>query len=119
MNYILIAIIFALGVGYHIMQKVISYKKQFPALKRREIFATFFREEWDSLIVSGLVLSTMELAMFIIDKTNKTLPVWITNWGMWVLPLIMGYAGQRIAYKWLGTASEVLERKVENKINSI
>lgn len=113
MNYVLVLIIFCLGVGFHIMQKIITLRVKFHEFGFSQIFGTFFKEEWDSLMVSALVLSALELALFITDVTHKILPSWVTNWGMWVLPLVLGYAGQRIAYKWLGTAAEELEKKAE------
>jgi len=88
-------------------------RKKFPQFGLKSIFATFFQQEWDSLIRSFLVWSTMMMWLFISRTTHLLLPAWYHKWGIYVLALLAGYAGQRLAYKYLSTAEEVLEKKVE------
>lgn len=114
MTYILTTLLFILGVGYHVMQIVMGLRKKFPQFGFREIFGSFFNQEWDSLIRSLLVLCTYELGLFIIGMTGIHMPVWWEKYlVVYVLALVLGYAGQRIAYKYLGTAADVLEKKSE------
>ena len=114
MDYLLTIVLFILGVCFHVMQKIMILKASFPQLKFRDIWNTFFKQEWDSLVVSGLVLCVAEIALFIAVNNKVTLPNWLDEWGMYLIPLVLGYSGQRIAYKYLQTAEAVLEKKVEN-----
>lgn len=112
MIYFLTTLSLFLGVLFHIMIKIMGYKKQFTTLSFGAIWKTFFKEEWDSLIVSGLVLCVTELAIFIINYQGINIPDWL-QWGIYPISLVMGYQGQRIAYKFLNTASDALEKKAE------
>lgn len=109
MTYFLTTLLFLIGVGYHIMQVIQRLRRKFPEKRFREIFDTYFTEEWDSLIRSGLVWATYELGLFIIEKSEAVMPAW---WEKWFVPyamaVVLGYAGQRLAYKYLGTAEKVL-----------
>ncbi len=113
MIYILTILVFICGVGYHVMQVVKKLRKDHPVFGFREIFKTFFQQEWDSLISSALLLSTILLALFIMQMTHVKLPSWYVNGGHYVIVLVLGYAGQRIAYSFLGTAASELEKKAE------
>lgn len=113
-DYFLITALYLIGVGFHVMLKIMALRKCFPQLKFAEVWNTFFLQEWDSLLVSGLVLSVCIIALFIVHQNMVTLPAWLDDWGMYFIPIVLGYSGQRIAYKYLATAEGVLERKVEN-----
>lgn len=117
MDYVLIFAIWLLGVGFDVMSKVAKLRKKFPDFK--QVFPLFFSEEWDSLIVSGLVLLLLELALFILRYNEVVLPAWIENWGMYAIGLVFSYSGQRIAYKYLGTSEGVLIDWAEKKKQQI
>ena len=116
MIYFLTTVSLLFGVLFHIMVKVMGYKKTFPTLSFKSIWGTFFKEEWDSLMVSAIILGVVELAIFIINYQQITIPDWM-QWGIYPISLLMGYQGQRIAYKFLNTASDALERKAEIAAN--
>lgn len=111
MIHFLTTVLFCLGVGYHVMQIVMKLRKQFPQFGFGQIFSTFFNQEWDSLLRSLLVLLTLQMALVITHFANVALPQWLEGWGLYCISLVLGYAGQRIAYKYLGTAADVLEKK--------
>jgi len=113
MIYLLTTIVFILGVLLHVMIKVTGYKKAFPTLSFGAIWGVFFKEEWDSLMVSGVILFVVEVSITIINYVGVVIPDWM-NWGIYVIALLMGYQGQRIAYKFLNTAVEALEKKAED-----
>lgn len=113
MIYLLTTLPFLLGVGWHIMQIVMKLRKKFPQFGFRMIFVTFFQQEWDSLIRSGLMWATLMMWIFISRTTHIHLPPWYDKWGVYVIALLAGYAGQRLAYRYLSTAEEVLERKAD------
>lgn len=113
MDYFLTTILFLLGVAFHVMGKVKDLKVKFPDLHRSMIWKTFFEQEWDSLVVSGLVLIATEMALFISVYNEVKLPAWVDMWGMYVISVVAGYAGQRIAYVYLGTAEDFLRKKAD------
>lgn len=114
MDYILTSILIILGVGFHVMQKIRILRTKFPEFSPKKIIATFFTEEWDSLIVSFLVWLVYELGIFIPTYNGVKFPFWWEMIGVYVAALVLGYCGQRVAYKYLGTAEEVLEKKADD-----
>ena len=112
MIYLLTTVVFMLGVFLHVMIKITGYKKTFPELSFGSIWHTFFKEEWDSLIVSGIVLLVLEVAIFIVNYVGVPVPEWM-EWGIYVISILLGYQGQRLAYKFLNTAVDALEKKAE------
>ena len=46
--------LYTLGVAYHVMQKIGKIRALFPDMHANEVFKTFFKEEWNTLIVSAL-----------------------------------------------------------------
>lgn len=102
-----------LGTGYHVMQKINQQRIQFPQLGFTTIWMNFFKQEWDSLMVSVLIFISEEVALFIIVYKGVHLPLWISNWGMYALCCIVSYGGQRLAYKYLNTSVEALEKKAD------
>lgn len=114
MNYIITTILIIVGLGYHVMQTIKKFKGLFPELPIKTIWATFFKEEWDSLIVSGLGYVLFQTLYFILVYNKVIFPVWFTGWGLYVLAAVWGYAGQRLSYSFLNTAEQVLEKKVQN-----
>lgn len=112
MTYFITSIILALGVGFFVMQKITALKLKYNT-KRREIFSLFIQEEWDSLMVSCLVLAIWNIFLYIIAENEIKMPHWFDTWGVYSIPLILGYAGQRLAYKAFTTIEGVLEKKIE------
>ncbi len=112
MIYFLTSVSLLFGVMFHVMVKVMGYKKQFTTLSFGQIWGTFFKEEWDSLMVSAIIYGVTELSIFIINYQQINIPEWL-QWGIYPIALLMGYQGQRIAYKFLNTASDALEKKAE------
>lgn len=113
MDYALITVTFLLGTGFHVMQKVMTFKKNFTTLGFNQIWGTFLKEEWDSLCVSSLILVTINVFLYIKIYNQWQFPLWLEDWGMYLFALVIGYSGQRIAYKYLGTAEQILEKKVD------
>lgn len=113
MIYILTTILTVCGVMFHVMQKVKHLREKFPTLTASGIWKTFMFEEWNTLIVSFLVWLVHQLSIFICIYHNVTLPMWYKLWGVYALALALGYCGQRVAYKYLGTAEKILEKRAE------
>ena len=119
MTYILTTILMLIGVLFHVMQKVRQLRVKFPELSPARVWKTFFGEEWDSLIVSFLVWLVYELWIYLSILHHYKLPAWYSMYGIWGLALVLGYCGQRVAYRYLGTAEKVLQKRadiIEQKI---
>ena len=116
MEYLLIFILQLLGIGFHVMQKVISIGDKHPDKNRSQIFSAFLYEDWDTLMVSALIISLHLVSHYIVE--NYTTIREINNYHLYSfgLALLLGYAGQRIIYKYLGSAEEFLNKKVGDKL---
>lgn len=114
MDYVLISVVFVLGTAFHVMQKVMTLRKKFPTLGFGKIWGTFIGEEWDSLMVSTLLLAVVNLFLYIKFYNEWVFPAWLENWGLYTITLVVGYSGQRIAYRYLGTAEKVLEKRADS-----
>lgn len=119
MIYILTTILCGLGICFHIMQKIRILRTKFPEFVFKRIWGTFFTEEWDTLFVSFICWLVLELAIYIVLYNKVHIATWFAMWGIYVLALVWGYCGQRIAYKYLGTAEEVLEKKADDLKNIV
>lgn len=118
MEYVLIFFLQALGVGFHVMQKVISLGDKFPTETPRGIFKYFWKEDWDTLAVSGLILMLNLIGHYIaFVKLQLVLKEdWYWQLAPYLLSLIGGYAGQRLIYKWFGSAEKFLDKQVTDKL---
>jgi len=118
MEYLLIINLQLLGVCFHVMQKVIKLGNDFPLKTWKEIFKAFFSEDWDTLIVSFLVLWLNIVAHFIIDEYAPEFRASINYYILWAygISCVLGYGGQRIVYKYLGSAEKLLDRQ-SDKLN--
>lgn len=117
MEYVLIIVLQLIGIGFHIMQKIISLGDKHPDKNRSQIISGFLYEDWDTLVVSGLVLTLNVITHYITENYLKSAREWeYYHVASFAVALIMGYAGQRLAYKWLGSAEEFLNKKVTDKL---
>lgn len=112
-DYFLTTFLMIIGVAYHTMSVVSKQRKKFPELEFKSIWSNFFSQEWDSLMVSALGVVLAETVLYTIRLNEVVLPSWIENWGMYLLAVVWGYAGQRLAYKFLATGESILEKKAE------
>lgn len=117
MEYLLIVVLQLLGIGFHVMQKIISLGDKFPDKNRSQILSGFLYEDWDSLCVSGLIIFLNMVTHYIVENyapaVREVNHYHLYSFGM---ALILGYAGQRIIYKYLGSAEEFLNKKVTDKL---
>ena len=119
MDYLLIFTLQLLGICFHVMQKVISIGDKYLDKHPSEVFKVFLKEDWDTLVVSGLVLFLDIVVHYII--TNYVPPLAIIQWEYFMLSsyglaLLLGYAGQRMIYKYFGTAERFLDKQVNDRL---
>jgi hypothetical protein len=118
-DYILTNALFISGVFLFILSVISKLKIKFPAYDKKEIVKTFYSEEWDSLLVSGVVLLIWNISLALIDVNKIILPLWYEKWGEFAFALVLGYCGQRLAYSVLSTAEGVLQKKVDQLQNTV
>lgn len=113
MDYIITSLLLVLGVCFFVMQKVSALKRKYSEIGFTKIWGLFFSEEWDSLMVSTLVLIVWNIFLTVCEMNQIKFPVWFDYYGIYALALVLGYAGQRLAYKYLTTIEGILEKKAE------
>lgn len=118
MEYLIITALQLLGISFHVMQKVIKIGDDHPEMKQREIFGIFFKEDWDTLTVSGLIIVADLLVHYIIDSYTPEFRAGINFYILYAFgaAFMLGYLGQRMVYKWLGSAEKFIDKKVENRM---
>jgi hypothetical protein len=118
MEYLLILLLQLIGIGFHVMQKVSTLGNLFPDKPRNAIFGIFMQEDWDTLMISALILALNEIAHYILHVYAITISSYqyfdLISFGV---ALVLGYAGQNLVYKWLGSARDFLDKKVTDKLN--
>lgn len=127
MEYIFILGCQIFGIAFHIGKKIYDLDKKYPEMTFKQIFLQFFEIEWSSLLISVIVLCADLFVHGIIDyydmpieKSSFVIPV--LNWNVsyiaanFILAGLLGFAGQSIAYKYLGKAEEYALSKAD-KIN--
>ena len=117
MEYFLIIVLQLLGVGFHVVQQVSDIDNRHPEVSRREVFEIFFKNDWDTLIGSALVLFLHIIIHYIVEnyapevKSMKNYILYSFGFA-----LVMGYGGQKIVYKYLGSAEKFLDDKIDKNL---
>jgi len=129
MDYILIIIFQAIGVAFKVGQQVNVLKKLHPERTGKEIMNTYWNEDWNTLIMSWVVLCTNLAVHYVVSllgidfKKDFTILSLELSYGSVyllgsvVVASVLGYKGQDLLYKWLGSAADRLDKEVSEKIN--
>lgn len=104
-----------IGVVLHIGTKVEGLKNKFPNLTKGQILGTFFAEEWNVLIISAVV----NISCLISVQLGA---IHYFGWDQYqfgplvafVLMIGVGYFGQRVVYRVLGTTEKILNKKIDD-----
>jgi hypothetical protein len=117
MEYLFIFIFQVLGVAFHVMQKIIKLDDDHKGITRRQVFALFFDEDWDTLAVSGLIFLLHLAVHYVIDTYTPDFRAGINFYILYVFAsaFMLGYLGQRAVYRWLGSAEKRIDSFVDNK----
>lgn len=118
MEFVLIIVFQLFGIGFHIMQKIMVIDKENPGITRKEIFNIFFKEDWDTLIISAMILFMHLVVHYVIDSYTPQFRAKINYYSLYVFgsAFMLGYLGQRWVYKWLGSAEEKIDSILGNKL---
>ena len=117
MEYLIVFALQVIGIGLHVMQKVAAFDRQYPEKKMREIFITFWEEDWNTVFISALVMCLNLVVHFIIARYAPALTL-VNYYHLYAFggAFVMGYAGQRLIYNYLGTAEKFLDKKVNDTL---
>lgn len=124
LEYLFILFAQVIGILFHIGQKIIALDKQYPEKSLLEIRKLFFDNEWASLFVSGVIILAHlfihgVISFYLPGAEENVIEIPLTNivvpWGLAgvLLAIVFGYAGQRLAYKYLGKAEQYLTDKTK------
>lgn len=117
MEYLLIIALQLLGIGFNVLQVLIRLDTKYVDDTFKDVWIAFWKEDKFTLILSGLILLTDLTAHFILTYYNNQLIKWeyftVVSLGT---AFILGYAGQRLVYKWLGSAEKFLDKKITDKL---
>lgn len=118
MEYVLLVMLQLIGIGFHVMQTIIDLGNKFPTETPKSVWFSFWKTDWDSLGVSGLVLILSVISHYVIHTYAPSIASYqyfeLMSFG---ISLILGYSGQTLIYKFLGKASAALEQKVTDKLS--
>lgn len=116
-EYILITALQIIGCGLHVAQKVLELDKKFDNDSLPEVFNQFLKSDRVTLAMSFLVLCLNLIVHYIIEGYSDL--HLMNNYDLYSfgIALILGYAGQRLIYRWLGKAEDSFNRKIDNKLN--
>ncbi len=112
-EYILITVIYLIGAGFDAMSKVNKVRVKYPDAGFKMVWGTYFKEEWNTLMVTALGLILVLLFWFFAHYRNIPLPAWINDWGYFALQLLCGYALHRLIFISLGTFESVVAKKIQ------
>jgi len=119
MEYLFILAFQIAGVIVHVTQKIKEFDIKYPEKTRKEIRGLFYENEWSSLGISASFLLVHLLIhgaadyykwfgdFQYIQLFGWNLPVTLVSLG---LAFMVGYAGQRWIYKYLGNLESVLDK---------
>ncbi len=120
MEYALIFILQILGIGFHVGQKVLELDKLSPDDSLTDVFKLFWKSDKITILISiGLILPLTEILYYVLNVYG---PDSIINYEYFDLiafglSFVLGYSGQRIVYSALGKATEVVEKKLADKLS--
>ncbi len=131
MDYVLILMFQAFGVFFRCGQIIAGYRKTYPQLERKQVLNTLWNEDYNTLVVSAGIAALHACVHYAaaylgideaLDGTSFTV------WGIviqavtvylalsFALAIVIGYKGQDLIYKWLGSAADKLDKEVTTKL---
>lgn len=120
MEYLIISAFQLLGVFFHVGQKVKAISDSTPDETESfgSVMSLFWKSDYLTVILSAGILALHILIHFVVEVYAASLRESIPYYILWsfAIALIMGYAGQRLIYGWLGKGEKLLDQKVNSKL---
>ena len=112
MEYVIITALYILGLAYHAMKVVSVVKAVHKESSFAQVWSTYFKSEWNTLMVAGLGLITVNIIWYALHRAGVQLPDWLHEYGgIYIGSVFLGYWLHRGIYAILGT----LEQKAEQR----
>lgn len=103
--YLIILFFQVLGVTAKILHHIGKIRKENPSMKPSEVWSLIKHQDWDTMLWSGVILFTHLAVHGVMDLNHVQRTGW---WGAWwfdlACALTLGWAGQDVLIKALGTA---------------
>jgi len=114
MEYALIILLQAIGICLHVGPKIKELDKKFPDDTLGEVITEFWKADKITIFLSIVIIVLNLTVHFIIDEYT-TLPEDVKYYPLWAfaIAILLGYAGQRLVYTYLGKAEQALIKKAE------
>lgn len=103
----------SLGIGFQVMEKISKLRQKHIEASPQKIIKTFFWEDWNTVIVSCMCLALTTFLMYFGIAEMLRIPAAWADIFYFSLFVLGGYGGQRLVYKFLGTAESKLSKKLD------
>lgn len=118
MEYLLIIALQLIGCGLHVLQKALELDKKYPDDTLSDVFSMFWQSDKITLLISLLILCLSLIGYYVIEVyTPQLFNIEFFELYAFGIAFLLGYAGQRLIYKYLGKAEKYLDRKVDERSN--
>jgi fucose 4-O-acetylase-like acetyltransferase len=111
--YFVFFLLYTIGQLLSAMEKIAGLRKRYPEFTPKTIIKTFFWNEWNTLTVSGIIGLLCMLSLYIAIYNGKPEPEWFWLWGVYLFALVLGYAGQRLVYRFMKTTERALNERID------
>lgn len=112
-EYIIIFVFQAIGIACGVLNEIRRIRKIDPNMRPIDVWRKVKHEDWDTLLGSAIVLLLCEFIHLVMDLKGVEPPGIMGAWWFNIaFSLVMGWGGQDILFKWLGTAKKAVLDKV-------
>lgn len=118
MEYLLIAVLQILGIGFKAWLTILALDKKFPDDTLDDVMSEFWKSDRITLFISFWIMVSNLVFHFIIEEYSD-LSEAVSYYMLinFAIAFVLGFAGQAIVYKYLGKAENVLMRKADKLDN--
>lgn len=116
MEYLIITALQLLGVCFHIGQKIMQLDSTHPDDSLQDVWNAFWKADRITVFISALILLLNLIVQFIINNYAMDILYQNKNFHLYMFgaALVLGYAGQNLIYKFMGTAERFLGKKIDS-----
>lgn len=103
----------AIGIAAGVLNEIRKIRKFAPKMTPTEVWATVKHEDWDTLLGSSIIL-VLDIAVHVVMFIKDVKPVGIMAkwWFDMAASLVLGWGGQDILFRFLGTAKQTVLEKI-------
>jgi len=118
MEYLLIAVLQILGIGFKAWLTILNLDKKFTDDTLEDVMGQFWKSDRITLFISFWIMVSNLVFHFILNEYSD-FPETINYYLLFsfAIAFVLGFGGQAIVYKYLGKAENVLMRKADKLDN--